>query len=162
NFPGVFHGKRAEHQTVHQAEDGGVGPDAEGERQNSDGSEAWRFAQHAQAVANVLQEVYQPATTPHVSRHLLSERDTSKFVARSSLCMPPPKAIFHILACGQFQVALNFFVKFFIAPLTPPETKSHDPLSCFAGFKMPSIASVSRAHRERSAANCLRPDFVRR
>src|ERR1700683_891891 len=158
----ISHWYGAQEHGVDEAEDGRVGADAEGDGEDGDCSEARRFAQRAEGEANVLQQVCKPAPTPHVSRHLLGKRDTSEFVTRCSLRILGRQARFHVLARGEFQVTLNFFVKFFIAPLTPPENKSHDSLSCFAGFKIPAMAPVSWAQRERSTTNCLRPDFVRR
>ena len=55
---GIFDGQGAEHHGVNQAEDSGIGSDAERESENDDDGEAGREAQHAQAVADVLHEAF--------------------------------------------------------------------------------------------------------
>src|ERR1700732_2463462 len=54
---GMGDGQGAEEDGVEQGEDGGVGSDAEGEREQGDGGEAGALEQAADAEANVLKEV---------------------------------------------------------------------------------------------------------
>ena len=54
---GVCNGKRSQHDHVEQAEDRGVGADAEGKGEDGDEGEARAGGEHAQAVAQVLREV---------------------------------------------------------------------------------------------------------
>jgi hypothetical protein len=54
NISRTLHRERTKHQTVYKAEDGGVDANAKGEREYGDDGKAWRFAQHAERVANVL------------------------------------------------------------------------------------------------------------
>ena len=49
--------ERTQENAVDQAEDGGVGADAEAERDDRDGGEAFVLQQHSQAVADVLEEI---------------------------------------------------------------------------------------------------------
>ena len=51
---GMGIGKPDEENSVDEAEDGGVGADAESQREDSDGREAGILAEQARAVANVL------------------------------------------------------------------------------------------------------------
>jgi hypothetical protein len=53
---GVFDGERTEEEDVGEGEDGGVGADAESEGEDGDEGEAGGLAQHAQGVADVLEE----------------------------------------------------------------------------------------------------------
>ncbi len=53
--PGVAHGKRPQDQDVNQAEDGGVGANAEREGQRDDDGECPAAAQHANGVVQVLE-----------------------------------------------------------------------------------------------------------
>ena len=53
---GVANRKRAQQDSVDEAEDGGVGADAEGESENGDGGEAWRLAEHPQPESEVLKK----------------------------------------------------------------------------------------------------------
>src|SRR6266571_2444006 len=48
-------GKRAKQGAVHYREDGGIGADAEGKRDDGDGREAGRLAEHARGEAEVLE-----------------------------------------------------------------------------------------------------------
>src|SRR5580658_3205867 len=139
----ILVGKRTEQHSIDHTEYRRVCADAESDGEDGDDGEAGGLAKHAQAIASVLQEVYKPAPAPRVARYFLSQRDTSEFLARGSLGIPRCQARFHVLSSGEFQVTLNFFVEFFIAP-PPPERKSHDSFSCFAAFKMPSTAFVRR------------------
>jgi len=52
----IAHGQRAQHDGVDQAEDCGIGSDAEGERNDCEGGKAGTLAQHAQAVADILKQ----------------------------------------------------------------------------------------------------------
>ena len=52
----IFVGQRAQQDRVDDAKDGGVGADAEGERDDRHGREAGVLRQHAQAVSHVLKK----------------------------------------------------------------------------------------------------------
>jgi hypothetical protein len=56
--------KRLENDGVDDAEDGGVGADAEGQRQHHDGGETGLFREHTQGVANVLPQTIHLAIAP--------------------------------------------------------------------------------------------------
>ena len=60
----LLDGKIAEQDCVEKAEDGGVGADAEGEREQGDGGERRTAKQRAQAVGDILQKTFKPAPTP--------------------------------------------------------------------------------------------------
>ena len=62
-------GKRAEEGGVGEAEDGGVGADAESEGEHGDSSEARRFAQHAQAMAQVLNQCAHTVSCLYAEEH---------------------------------------------------------------------------------------------
>jgi hypothetical protein len=55
-LPWIAHGERMQHQAIRHGEDRGVRADAEGEREYGDRGETRRFAQHAQAEAQVLNQ----------------------------------------------------------------------------------------------------------
>ena len=52
--PWIADRERVEHQAVHHREDGGVGADAEGKRQNGNRREAGGFTHHAEGIADIL------------------------------------------------------------------------------------------------------------
>jgi hypothetical protein len=60
---GVRKRKRTEENAVHQAKDRGVRADAERERNDGDGGEAFVLQQHAESVADVVQEGCHPQFT---------------------------------------------------------------------------------------------------
>ena len=60
---GVRKRQRPQKNAVHQAKDGGVRADAERERNNGDGGEAFLLQQHAGSVADVVQEGCHPQFT---------------------------------------------------------------------------------------------------
>ena len=49
-------GQKAEHELIHQGENGGVGANAEGERQDGDTGEKWTSADGTQGESHVRQE----------------------------------------------------------------------------------------------------------
>src|SRR5437016_9180564 len=59
--------QRNEQNSVHQAEDGSVGTDAEGECKDGDGTEAGRLVQCAGGIAQVAGELLKPDPTPGVA-----------------------------------------------------------------------------------------------
>ena len=54
---GIGVGKRAQQHAVDDAEDGGVGADAERESEYGDDGESRRFSQHSQRVAKIAEEI---------------------------------------------------------------------------------------------------------
>ena len=51
--------KRAEEQHVHDAEDYGIGPDTQRQRQHGNQTEARIFPEHPRAITQVLKDVFQ-------------------------------------------------------------------------------------------------------
>jgi hypothetical protein len=51
---GIFEGQGAEQDGVYDAEDRGIGADAEGKGKDGDDGEAGRFCEHAQGKSEVL------------------------------------------------------------------------------------------------------------
>jgi hypothetical protein len=54
----ITHGQLLQHHGVDEGEDGGVGADAEGEREDNDETEGGRFAKRAKGKADVASEVF--------------------------------------------------------------------------------------------------------
>src|ERR1700683_1657226 len=55
------------HNGINEREDSGVGSDSESERQNCDGSEAGIFAEHTEAVAQVLEQSFDHRKAPSLA-----------------------------------------------------------------------------------------------
>src|SRR5262249_42014248 len=67
---------------VDQLEDGGIGADAERERQNPRGSEHRIALQLPRAVAQVGEQIEQPAGGPHIAGHLLNQSYVAEIAKR--------------------------------------------------------------------------------
>ncbi len=80
-FVRTLDGQGAEHDGVHQTEDGGVGSRAESERENGDGSEDGAAAHAAEPVTNILPEIKERAVTPHPTGGFLDESPIAEFAA---------------------------------------------------------------------------------
>ena len=66
---------------VNNAEDRSCRTNAEGDRQDGDGGESGRLAQHAQGVANVLREVVPPKPAVGLVKALFGEQDVAEGTA---------------------------------------------------------------------------------
>src|SRR5712692_8947000 len=153
--------QRFEKHTIDEGEHHRRGANAQSERQQSHSHEPGPLPKGTNGIANVLKKIRKPAPSPHVPPRFCRNSDVPEFPARGGPGFLPRSARFHFLALGECQVRWDFFLELFIALLSSPQWESHDSLSSFAGFKTPEIASISLAHRERSANKCLFPDWVR-
>jgi len=54
---GLGIGKRTQQRGINHAENGGIGADAQSQRENDDRAEGWRAAEHPQGVADILQQL---------------------------------------------------------------------------------------------------------
>jgi hypothetical protein len=156
----VANGQRLEHDGIDQAKDGGVGADTESEGRHGDGGEAGSLAQHAEAVADVGEEIFEPTPAPHLTRRFLDQGFVAEFATGGVQGFLGRFAALDTCADGHFEMGTDFVLEIPIA--LAPEKESHASLSPFAGFKMPPMATVSRSQRERSAARCFLPAAVRR
>ncbi len=153
--------KWSQHHTVDYREHHGRRPDAQGQRQHGNNSKSSLLPQSANGVSRVLKEIREPAPSPGVPRHLLRHGPVPEFMAGGNLSFFSRAAGLRFFALGKRQVSFDLFPKLFVAPLSPPQRKSHVSLSMFAGFKTPAIAPISFAQRDRSACSSFLPDFVR-
>jgi hypothetical protein len=79
----VVVGKGMKENIFNDAEDGGVGADAESEGEYSDGGEAGGFAQHAEGVANILNECFEPLESPRGARAFFNLQRVAQCSVRS-------------------------------------------------------------------------------
>src|SRR6185437_1592597 len=75
---GIRIGKGSQKHGIHDAENGGVGADAESEREHGDGGEAGGFAEHAQGVAEVLRQIVNIVCAAHVAAFLFELFDAAE------------------------------------------------------------------------------------
>ena len=73
--------QRLEQHAFDNAEDGGGGADAERECENGDGGEAWTLAEHAQAVANSLHQIFDEVHTASVAAFFFDLIEGTEFQA---------------------------------------------------------------------------------
>src|SRR5713101_6504189 len=64
---GIFHPQRAKHESIHQAENGGVGANAERDRDNRHCGEAWMVAQHTEGKTKIFRHRRSPARATNCS-----------------------------------------------------------------------------------------------
>src|SRR5215470_3804346 len=82
---GLRHIERAEDERVQGAEDDGVGADGDGERDHGDGGKAGGFAQHAQAIADVLRGGFEEMNAAGFAAFFGGPDDAAKLEARPAL-----------------------------------------------------------------------------
>ena len=109
---GFLDRKRAQHHGIKKAEDGGIGANAEGQRDKRDNRDG-RSAQHgAQSITGILQKCLQPVPTPCHMALLLDAGD----IAESLLCRPAgcfrSEAGGDLLLAAQFEVKTHLFIEF--------------------------------------------------
>ena len=78
----VAHGHVAKQQRIHEAEDGGVGADGEGQRQERHGRDHWRAPEHSRAEARVLKQILEPRQPPLIAPLVHHWRDAARLQAR--------------------------------------------------------------------------------
>src|SRR5713226_3782735 len=152
----ILVGKRAEQHSIDHTEYRRVCADAESEGEDSDSREARGLAQHAEAEANVLQELLEPNETPHLACLFLHARDVAEFTKRGIprfLRRHTPRDV--VLGLS-LDVIANVPVEVFHHSLA----SSHG--SSPAGRRIRAIAAVSLSHLLVSVASCLRPLGVSR
>src|SRR5438046_10306333 len=69
--------QRTQKNGVHHAENGGVGTDAESEREYGDGGEARAALQHAERIAEIAGALVEPANDVHGASVFLEERSVA-------------------------------------------------------------------------------------
>ena len=79
------HRQLLEHQPVDHAEDGGIGADAQGQRQDSHNREAGVPAQHARAVTQVLPQGFKEAEAVHTVDLLAQQSGIAELAMSSGL-----------------------------------------------------------------------------
>jgi hypothetical protein len=106
---GIVDRDRLQDGGVDQAEDGGVGAEADGEREHDRQRQRRRLAQLAQTVAGVLPRRLNPSDDAHGSRLLFDQGDVAE---------AQPRAPRVVLALGQHgEVELQLLVDLRVVPL---------------------------------------------
>src|ERR1700730_13519480 len=88
----VVYRQRPPQGCMEKGEDGRVGADADGEREDRDGREAGRSAQRAQPMVNIHEHVLNEGKPPDLTRVLLDERHVPELAARAGTRLLPGHA----------------------------------------------------------------------
>src|ERR1700730_7251079 len=88
----VVYRQRPPQGCVEKGEDGRVGSNADGEREDRDGCEAGGSAQRAQPVVNIHQHVFNGWKPPDLTGLLLDERHVPELAARAGTRLLPGHA----------------------------------------------------------------------
>ena len=108
--------KRAQHHGIEKAEDGGVGADAEGQRDERDNRDG-RGAQHrAQSVTGILQKCFQPTPAPCHMALLLDAGNVAESLLRRPASRFGINAGGDLLLAAQFEVEAHLFIEFALKP----------------------------------------------
>ena len=108
---GIGERQRTPELGFEHAEDRRIHTDTERQREDGHGSEAGRFAQHAQAVADILDEILHPIYPSHIPAFLLHLYEATDGTARciaGFLWTHPRRQVFFDLL---LQVKLQFVVQ---------------------------------------------------
>jgi len=100
-------GQRPQKHRVDDAENGGVRADAERERQNDDQGEAWRLANAAQAVPDVLKDGFEPRKLPRLPRLLLRAGHVAEGAASGCAGFGGRHAAFDVFGRHQVEMGLH-------------------------------------------------------
>ena len=127
---------------IDDAENRGRRSDAQGNRQDGDGAEAWRFAQHAQTVAGVLRQVLEPFPAPRYVTFLLQVRCVAEPATGcgSSITLRHSGLELFVLAQFQMQAHLLFEFRIKLPPMNQhpePSCKFAQPVHQGAPFRRP-------------------------
>ena len=113
----LLDGQRAQHHGVHQAEDGGVGADAERERQQRHEGDA-RAAEHrAQSIEHILQKPFEPAPPPGRVTALTQECRIPKAPIGGRFCAVRRDTRLYLLLPSQIQMKLHLVFEVLCQPL---------------------------------------------
>src|SRR5213078_3055346 len=159
--------QRTQKNGVHHAENGGVGTDAESEREYGDGGEARAALQHAERIAEITGALVEPANDVHGASVFLEERST----AEALLCIDAGGLGRHargeIVRGAHFEVRTQLVVEFTIQSFSLKQTfqtrnERHGTPPFQANRRTWATAWVRRPQFFSSSASCLRPVDVSR
>ncbi len=152
--------QRPKQHAVDDAEDRGVGADAERQREHGDDREAGRARQSANRVARVLRELVQPLAAPHVARDFANGRDIAEVAARVATRvarrLAARDAVLHI----HLEMRSNLGVQLGVSRAAALPPHGHTSSGAAGGSKSPATACVNCSQRDRSASSWVRPARV--
>jgi hypothetical protein len=143
--PGLLHRQRPQQHSVNQGEDGDVRADAERQRQHSNDGEPGIPPQRPQRVAEVFDEIFQPAPT-HVPDCLFDLFHVAELEERAPLGLPAVHPRRHEVLDQAVSVESDLLADTEVTVLAEP----HDSLH---GLRTPAIAADSRSQEARCSSS---------
>src|SRR5258708_37758262 len=131
-------------------------PNAKGE--DGHRRKAGRFREHAQAIADDLQQLLQPNDTPHLSRLFLYSRHVAELARGRITRFLRRHPTLDVVLRLPFDVVMNILLEIFQHALTAPH---YSPSRC-TGRRIRAIAPANLSHLPVSTASCRRPLAVNR
>jgi hypothetical protein len=155
--------KPPQHQRVDQTEDGGVGADAEREREDDYQGEARCLGEQAQRVAHVAEDRVERRAVALRADALFRLLEPAERQRRLAPCLVLRKAIAHLVGGGHFEKRLQLLIDSLLRLLPvehPPQNgprakdERHAPSSTLV------MANAMRSHLRRCRSSCFRPEGV--
>jgi hypothetical protein len=112
--PRVLYRYGAQEHCVDEAENGGVRANAERQGQNSNSGEPWRFAQYAQAEAQILNQVLKPVHFARVAAFLFGLLDTAQVESRTAMRLFSRHPLRDVFFGCSFEVVTQLVVQFLV------------------------------------------------
>ena len=152
-----------QHHGFEQRKNGGVGANAERQREHDHGREPGRAAQHAYGVAQILHGLFDPRHRPHCPCVLLRQGDVAKGHVRLAARLVGRDAAGNAVGDVLVEVIADVAIEllegpFAAAHVTLPSGTAHPS----AGRRIRAIARASRSHLPVSISSCFRPLAVSR
>ena len=113
------HRQRLQHHRIHQAEYSGVGANAERERQHGHQGERGAAAQHANAVTQVLDELFQPHPTARFVESLFGTCYVAEFAPSLVFRITRIRSLLSEFVRFDIEVGLNLSLKVAVLPFSP-------------------------------------------
>src|SRR5437016_7552916 len=106
----IFNRRLAEQEAACYGENCRVQSDSQSQRENYGGSKSWIFAQHAQAIAKVLDEAFDEVKAAGVAAFFFGPLDVAEFDAGATVSLLPRHAAAHQIFAEGFDVEAEFRV----------------------------------------------------
>jgi hypothetical protein len=117
----IVNWQRPKENCINQAEDGGVGADAEGEREDGGGSKARRFAQHAEGEAEVLEKRVEERKAASIAVFVFGLLRAAEADEGLAAGFGGREATLKIFFDGELQVGRDFVVEVAVEPSAAEE-----------------------------------------
>ena len=153
--------QRAEEHGVHDAEDRGVGADAEREGEHRDGGEALVATHVAQAVPDVADQTLERGHPALVALGLLHGLDGAEAPERVSAGVVRREAGRHGVAFGQLEVGPHVLVELAIQPIALEQRQQSLPRAPHGlASRKRATSAVASCQPAISMRSCFVPAFV--